>query len=119
MVHAVRGLSFSLSRVITLATLISVAVIVVSLLGVIALMVLAIIGTPPSGWTSSLVVFGVGFGSLGLLASVIGFSQVEILNLVRQRPPFVIQNRDVSTLIAGESPTPVDALRPLRIEHTS
>jgi len=88
--HAVRGLSFSSTRLIGGVFVASFVAAAAALTGLVALTLSLLRGSPPSGWLSLLTVTVLGFSLVGMVLSILGGLILEILSLVRGRPMTVI-----------------------------
>ena len=88
--HALRGLSFSSTRLIGGLFIASFFAAVTALAGLLALVTSVLRGSPPSGWLSLLTVTVFGFSLVGMMLSLLGGLILEILKLVRERPMAVV-----------------------------
>lgn len=88
--HALRGLAFSANRLMGALFTTSFVVALLSIFGLLTLGIKFAQGTPPSGWLSLISVMTLGFALMGMLLSIVGGLLLEVLGLVRGRPPVVI-----------------------------
>jgi len=88
--HALRGILFSLERLLGLAIGASALLVGGATLTLAGVVIFALLGRPPSGWLSLVSLLGLGFGGLGLMVSLLGAAMIEVLSLSRDRPRAVV-----------------------------